>query len=318
MTSRFERLFKARTEQGKYLCVGIDPDLSQIPPIDGSKSRDRRVLDFMKTIVDETAHVAGAFKPQSSYFESLKDDGPRVLNAVINHIRSVDPSIPIILDYKRGDIARSNSGYVDVAYDYHGVDAITVHPYLGKEAMQPFLAEDGHVFVLCRTSNQGAGELQDARVIPFADVETGVCYATEAEARREGVTGLLRQVADIPLYELVAHRIAESWNASGNCGLVVGATYPGEMERIRQIVGGDMVLLVPGIGTQGGNLSESVRAGQGSEWLAQVFNNSSAISFAYKKPGPDGRKYSVHEWKEAARIAAEASNAEIALLVGAG
>lgn len=238
MTTTFERLFRARTEQGKFLCVGLDPDLAQVPPIHGSKSPDWRVREFMKGVVTETAHVAGAYKPQASYFEALGEDGPRTLKAVIEHVRETDANIPIILDYKRADIDRSNGGYIQAAFSYYGVDAVTINPYLGKEAMKPYLdLEDKHFFVLCRTSNSGASEFQGLIVSPLMDYATGKYYATRQEARREGVTGLVNHARDMPLYEFVAHRVSKNWNAHGNCGLVVGATASSEMSHIRRIVG---------------------------------------------------------------------------------
>jgi len=168
----------------------------------------------------------------------------------IKFIHQVAPEVPVILDAKRADIGNTNKGYVQAAFEELGVDAITVHPYLGKEALQPFLNRgDKGVFVLVRTSNPGAGEFQDL------------------------------QVNGEPLYQIVARQVATEWNKNNNCGVVVGATYPEELLLIRQVVG-DMPILIPGIGAQGGDVEKTVRAGKDSRGRGMIINSSRGIIFA--------------------------------------
>ncbi len=158
--------------------------------------------------------------------------------------------MPIILDAKRGDIDSTNKGYIKYAFDYLGVDAITVHPYLGQQALKPFLERiDKGIFVLCRTSNRGAGEFQD---LP---------------------------VGKKTLYQVVAQKVVKEWNKKGNCMLVVGATYPEELVKVRKIVG-EMTILVPGIGSQGGDVEKTVKAGLNSKKRGLIINSSRAIIFA--------------------------------------
>lgn len=321
MTTRFESMYRARLDAGKYVCVGLDPDLVQIPDHVRQEAwppSDSNVVEtFVKGIVDATHHVAAAYKPQIAYYEALGREGFEVLHRICSYIRAIDGSIPIILDYKRGDIGRTSEQYVEAAVRLN-VDAVTVNPYLGMEAMKPFLDQtDKHVFVLCRTSNPGAGEFQNLFCHPFVDVSTGQYYSCRAEATREGANiDELEPTAMMDLYEFIALRVARSWNRNGNCGLVVGATAPDELRKVRRLVGGNMIILVPGIGTQGGDLLKSIQLGGGDEWLAEVFNNSSAIMFAYKKgTKSSGEPYEPHEWGVAAMYAAESMNHETAMLV---
>lgn len=318
MTTRFERMYRARLDAGQYVCVGLDPDAEQLPDVfsPGSRLADN-VLGYVKAIVDATHHKAAAYKPQSAYYEALGPRGADVLLGVCEHIRRVDSSIPIILDYKRGDIGRTSEQYVQAAFKRLDVDAVTVSPYLGMEAMKPFLDQDDrHVFVLCRTSNKGAGEFQNLLCYPYVDMDTGLYYSTMEEAKREGAKGELEVTAMHRMYEFVALRVARSWNRNGNCGVVVGATAPEELGVVRRLVGGDMIILVPGIGTQGGDLAASIRLGRGDDWLAEVFNNSSAIMFAYKKgTRPNGGPYRPVDWEIAAAYAVESMNHEVAMLV---
>ena len=164
--------------------------------------------------------------------------------------------MPIILDAKRGDIGNTNEGYVKMTFDKLGVDAITVSPYLGKESLEPFLQRsDCGIIVLVKTSNPGAGEFQDLIVYP--------------ERSRRGK----------PLYQVVAKRIATDWNTNGNCAVVVGATYPEELLQVRKIIG-DMPILIPGIGAQGGNVLETVKNGVNSKKQGIIISSSRGIIFA--------------------------------------
>ncbi len=163
------------------------------------------------------------------------------------------PAVPLILDYKRGDIGNTNSGYIKYAFGYLNADAVTVHPYMGRESLQPFLdLKDKGIIVLCRTSNPGSGEFQDLMV----------------EGKK--------------LWQLVAEKVRDEWNGGGNCALVVGATYPEEMGEIRQLMGDNMLFLVPGIGAQGGDVKKTLNAGLNKKGGGLILNSSRAITYASK------------------------------------
>ncbi len=282
--STFDELYRARLKAGKYICVGLDPDVKQVPDCVVGKNDARRVVKFLGNIVRTTHEYAAAYKLQSSYYEGLGKNGPGALRAIIGIIRSIDPQVPIILDYKRGDIGRSNQPYADLAFDYYGVDAVTVHPYLGMEAMEPFLSRsDKTIIVLCRTSNPGAGEFQDVLVRPVRNENTGKLYSTIGEGKLDDLDGNFVYGRHIPLYQFVAQRVAHSWNSRANCAVVVGATAPSELQQVRDIVGNDMLILIPGIGTQGGDLAASIDNGNDGNGGGFILNNSSAILFAYKQ-----------------------------------
>jgi orotidine-5'-phosphate decarboxylase len=231
-----------------------------------------RVVEFNRGIVAATAGLAAAYKPNSAFYEALGADGFAALSETVAAIHDGAPEAAVILDAKRADIGSTNAGYVAAAFDELGADAVTVHPYLGGEALAPFLeCAEKLVFVLARTSNPGAGELQDL----LAD--------------------------DVPLYRHVARAVARDWNANGNCGLVVGATYPEEMRAIRADVPATMPILVPGVGAQGGDLAAAVAANRAAGSDAYLIAASRSILYA--SPGED--------FADAARAAAEALDAEI-------
>jgi len=261
----FNDLLGARWSQEKFVCVGLDSELSRLPSASLKGSGEAARLTFNRAIVDATADIACAYKPNSAFYEAQGPAGLQTLIDTVSYINKVAPNVPVILDAKRADIGNTNQGYVDFAFDTCGVDAITVHPYLGKEALQPFLdrANKG-IIVLCRTSNSGAGELQDLPV--------------------NGET---------KLYAHIAEQVTNSWNTNGNCALVVGATYPGELAAVRRIAT-DLPFLIPGIGAQGGDVAAAVAAGRNSRGAGMIINSSRGILFA--SPGPD--------FAEAARDAA--------------
>jgi orotidine-5'-phosphate decarboxylase len=224
------------------LCVGLDPDVARLP--EGCAS----VLDFCRAIVDATADLVCAFKPQIAYFAAAGAEAD--LEAVIAYIRHVAPDVPVILDAKRGDIGPTAEQYAREAFDRYGADVVTVNPYLGTDSLEPFLRR-GAIFALCRTSNPGSGDLQSLIV------------------------------DDEPLYVHVARRAAEEWSALGEVGLVVGATYPDELRAVRSMVG-DMPLLIPGVGAQGGDADATVDAGLDSTGAGIVVNSSRAVLYASK------------------------------------
>ena len=231
---------------GSMLCVGLDPDVARLPgPHAG---RVEAIADFCIDIVDATAPHVCAFKPQIAYFAAVGAEAQ--LERVCDHIRSQHSDIPIILDAKRGDIGDTAKLYAREAFERYGAHAVTVNPYLGTDSLEPFLAHAGKgVIVLCRTSNAGSGTFQSQLI----------------DGR--------------PLYEHVAIRAAEEWAALGEVGLVVGATYPEELARVRSIVG-DMPLLVPGVGAQGGDAAEVIRVGRAADGFGLVINSSRAVLYA--------------------------------------
>ncbi len=257
MSRHFMKLLTARQESGKHVCIGLDPVPKKIKSIRGDSGSDLSCMtDFLREVVEATADVALAYKPNISFFtrEGYGLGGPGALCGLIQFINQVAPDVPVVLDGKRGDIGKSNEGYVD-ELDLYGADATTISPYLGQEAMQPFLdRDDKGLFVLCRTSNLGAGEFQDIQGESTVDPSIGV----------------------LKLYEHVAHNVSVHWNKNGNCGLVVGATYPKELTRIRELAP-DLPILIPGIGAQGGDLEATIEAAQGGP---NLINSSSGIVFA--------------------------------------
>lgn len=249
MERDFLKLASTSWNAGMHVCVGLDIDITSIPRhIEGDA--ETRAYNFACRIVEATADVAGAYKPNTAFFEALGASGPVVLQKTIRHINRIAPNTPVILDAKRADIASSNAGTVSYIFEFLRADATTVHPYLGHEALRPFLnRQDKGIFVLCRTSNPGAGELQDL------------------------------DIAGEPLFLHVAGLVARAWNGNSNCGLVVGATYPRELATVRARTP-DLPLLIPGVGAQGGDLEATVRALYGNSKLDVFINVSRSVLYA--------------------------------------
>ncbi len=248
----FRELIETKWGEKKFLCVGLDSDYTKIPEFARTDDIANTIVTFNKAIVEATKDLVCAYKPNIAFYEAYGDAGWFALCETIVRIREMAPDVPVILDAKRADIGSTNVGYVDAAFDLLQADAITVHPYLGAEALEPFLARaEKGIFVLCRTSNPGAGEFQDLLV--------------NGE----------------PLYRFVARRVASEWNKNGNCALVVGATYPDELREVRGLVG-DMPILIPGIGAQGGDVEKTVSAGKDSRGQGMIINSSRGIIFASK------------------------------------
>ena len=241
----WRELIKAQWSQQKFLCIGLDPELEKIPERIKKGSIEETIYTFNRSIIDETHDLVCAFKPNSAFYEAQGEEGMRALKSTIEYIRRVAPGVPVILDAKRADIGNTNNGYVQAAFTWLGVDAITVHPYLGKEALQPFLDEkDKGIFVLCRTSNPGSGEFQDTVI--------------EGE----------------PFFV----RVARAFSTYENCGLVVGATYPHDIKKVREV--SDAPLLIPGIGTQGGDVASSVAEAKDSHGGGFIISASRSIIFS--------------------------------------
>lgn len=246
------------TAMGKYvarvkatrslLCVGLDSELANLP------SRFLREplpqFAFNRWIIEETHHYVCAYKPNMAFYEAQGVLGWQALGETMRYLRSEHPDILTICDAKRGDIGSTSAAYTHAIFDELGFDAVTLNPYLGGEALQPFLERPDKIsIILCRTSNPQSGELQDL----------------EIESQK--------------LWQVVAQKVAQEWNRHGNCMLVMGATYPQELAQARQLVG-DMPLLVPGVGSQGGDLNEVLKVGLNRQSHGLIINSSRAILWA--------------------------------------
>jgi orotidine-5'-phosphate decarboxylase len=248
-----DKLNAAWASNDSLLCVGLDPDLARLPA--HLRGEPDGIVRFCTAIIDATADLACAFKPQIAYFAALGAEDQ--LEAICKYLRETYPQIPLLLDAKRGDIGATAYQYAREAFERYGADAVTVNPYMGFDSVEPYMEwPERGVIVLCRTSNAGGSDLQ------FLDV------------------------GGQPLYQHVARLVAEKWNRNGQCALVVGATFPEELAQVRQIVG-DMPLLVPGIGAQGGDIEATVRAGRTAGGAGMMINSSRAILYATPEAGED-------------------------------
>ena len=230
------------------LCVGLDSELEKLPV----RFREAQFPQFAfnQWVIDQTIEYAAAYKPNMAFYEARGSQGLDELRMTLEYLHANHPDVVTICDAKRADIGNTNRGYVSSIFDVLGFDAITLHPYLGGEALAPFLERsDKACVILCRTSNPGAREFQDL------------------------------EVNGQPLWEVVADKVSASWNSRGNCMLVVGATYPDEMQRIRQVAP-DVTFLVPGIGAQGGDLEAVVSAGLDRQGKGLMIASSRNIIFS--------------------------------------
>lgn len=264
MTSFIHFLEKRVRQVDSLLCVGLDPHWAEL-----TAPTPQAAEAFCLRLVEATAHLAAAFKPNSAFFEVFGGEGIAALQGVI---AAIPPGIPVILDAKRGDIASSAQAYARAIFETIGAHAVTANPYLGKDALEPFLEDPQRgVFLLCKTSNPGAQDLQDIIVL-----------TPQLAAQHPSSTHLdelqLAEIRNYALYEYVA-LLAQSWQHPDNLGLVVGATHPGAIERVRALAP-DLWLLSPGIGAQGGNLKDSLQAGLRADGLGMLINVSRAISGA--------------------------------------
>ncbi len=260
----FIEMLEDRWDKGGRVCVGLDPDPKKVPEHLRRRDGYADVLKFNSEIVKATKDRTLAYKPNTAFYTGTHDtDARAALRNTVAMIRTTAPDVPVILDYKRADIDKTNTGYVEEAFTTFRADAATVNPYLGMEAMQPFLEmREKGIVVLCRTSNKGAREFQDLDVL--LPVREARAWVTRYRMK---------------FYEYVAHRVAREWNVNGNCLLVVGATAPEQLASVRRIVG-DMWLLLPGIGTQGGDLEMTLRNGGNSRKRGIIINSSSDIIHA--------------------------------------
>lgn len=238
-----ETLNAAWRRNDSLVCVGLDPEPAKFPTHLGD--HPDAIFEFCRKIVDATADLVCCFKPQFAHFAAHRAED--ALERLIAHIHAAHPGVPVILDAKRGDIGSTAAYYAAEAFDRYRADAVTVNPYLGGDSLKPYLDRaDKGVVILCRTSNPGARDLQDL------------------------------EVGGQPLYRHVARKAANEWNGNGNCLLVVGATYPAELAQVRGIVG-DMPLLVPGVGAQGGDVEAVVKNGCTGSRAGLIVSSSRAI-----------------------------------------
>jgi len=288
----FIELLRNKWAEEKFVCPGLDSELGKIPEF-GRPIRDENfnvdtrpyniIVAFNHAIVEATRDLVCAYKPNIAFYEAHGDDGVRALQQTIASIHTMAPDVPVILDYKRGDIGNTNLGYISAAFEYFDADAVTVNPYLGQEALQPFLdMKDKGIIVLCRTSNTGSGEFQNLQVnIPAEELEylQSVRGSWHLSVGGGGTT---------TLYNHVAYRVSQNWNGHYNCALVAGANYPSELAEIRAIVG-DMPLLIPAVGFQQKDVpleqqvEQVVTAGQDSHGQGMIINSSRGIIFASKE-----------------------------------
>jgi orotidine-5'-phosphate decarboxylase len=270
--SFIQQLQAAWQSSDSLLCIGLDPDLERFPQ--ALASGNDSIFSFNRAIIDATHDLVCAYKPQIAYFSALGAE--RQLEQTITYIKSTYPHIPVILDAKRGDIGSTATQYAREAFVRYQVDAVTVNPYMGFDSVQPFLEyQDKGVIILCKTSNSGAAQLQEIQL-------------QEVQAQQSGQKGE-------PVYEYIARLVAEKWNFNQNCLLVMGATWPQQVARVRSIVG-DMPFLVPGAGAQGGDIASIVQAGQTAQGNGLVISASRSILYASAK----------HDFAEAARTQATA------------
>jgi orotidine-5'-phosphate decarboxylase len=251
-----DMLARAERQNASMLCVGLDPEPTKFP--DRIKGDSNKIYDFCAAIVDATADVVNSFKPQIAYFAAHRAEGQ--LERLMEHMRRVAPHVPIILDAKRGDIGSTAEQYAIEAFERYGADAVTLSPFMGWDSVAPYLKYHGKgAFLLCRTSNPGGDDLQNQR---------------------------LASIEGQPLmYEHIAKLAQGPWNLNGQLGLVVGATYPKEIERVRELAP-TLPLLIPGVGAQGGDAVATVKAGlrvSGAQTTGPIIVNSSrAILYASK------------------------------------
>ncbi len=269
MSTFISRLQDSWARNDSLVCVGLDPEIERFP--EHIAAHASPIFQFNKAIIDATADLVCAYKPQFAHYAAYEAEDQ--LQRTIEYIHETYPDIPVILDSKRGDVGNTAERYANEAFERYGADAVTVNPYLGGDSLEPFLNHaDRGVIVLCRTSNPGARDLQDLTV--------------DAGGRR--------------LYHVVADLAAHHWNTRGNCLLVVGATYPQELAEVRRIVG-EMPLLVPGVGAQGGDVAAAVRSGQTAAGTGLLISSSRGILYASR-----GEDFAV-----AARMATEQLRGQI-------
>lgn len=248
MINAIEKYNRRATEANSLVCIGLDSDMEHLP--ERFRKLDMPQFAFNRHIIEQTYEFTAAYKLNTAFYEARGEQGWQELRLTVEYLWQQYSDVLTICDAKRGDIGNTAEAYARAVFDVLRFDAVTLNPYLGHEAMIPFLRrEEKGCIILCRTSNSGAGELQDLFV------------------------------QDKPLWHIVAEKAAHEWNQYGNCMLVVGATYPDEIQQVRALTG-NMTLLIPGIGAQGGDVERVIAAGVNSLRLGMIINSSRSIIFA--------------------------------------
>ena len=285
------------------LCVGLDPDPARIPAHlgTGPEAIDR----FCRDIIAATADTVCAFKPQIAYFAAQGAED--VLAGLITHIHAEHPGIPVILDAKRGDIGSTARQYGVEAFDRFKADALTLSPFMGFDSIEPYFEWAGRgLILLCRTSNPGGNDLQALSVLPAGDTAGA---PLGAQPPRKPASGTTPDAQPEKLYEHLARLAAGPWNVNGELGLVVGATFPDELARVRALAP-RLPLLVPGVGAQGGDVNATVRAGLDADGYGLVINSSRAILYAGKgRDFADQARKAAVATRDAIRAARDAARA---------
>jgi orotidine-5'-phosphate decarboxylase len=246
MSKFITQLERSWDSSDSLVCVGLDPEIERFPEQIADQASP--IFQFNKAIIDATADLVCAYKPQYAHYAAYEAEDQ--LERTIDYIHRSYPGIPVILDSKRGDVGNTAERYAIEAFERYHADAVTVSPYLGGDSLEPFLKyEDKGVIVLCRTSNPGAGEVQDL------------------------------EIGGRKLFHVIAELASRRWNNRGNCLLVVGATYPRELAEVREIVG-NMPFLVPGVGAQGGDVALAVQNGQSAAGTGLIISSSRGILYA--------------------------------------
>ncbi|TSC75083.1 MAG: orotidine-5'-phosphate decarboxylase [Parcubacteria group bacterium Gr01-1014_30] len=248
MSGAVEKYDKRAEKVDSLVCVGLDSDFDKLPQ--RFKKEAAPQFEFNKWIIDQTHEFVSAYKPNIAFYEARGDRGLRELKITMEYLKERYADIFTVCDAKRAEVRNTSLQYVKEIFDWFGFDAVTLNPYLGRDALQPFLDyKDKACIILCKTSNPGGGEFQDLLI--------------------DGK----------PLWQVVAEKVVAEWNENKNCMLVAGATYSEELKKIRQIAG-DMTLLVPGIGAQSGDLKSVVQAGLNSQGQGLILNSSRGIIFS--------------------------------------
>lgn len=252
-----DKLNNIIVKNNSLLCVGLDPDIKKLPAV--IKKSDYSFFEFNKAIIDSTHDLVCAYKPNPAFYEAYGNKGIVELKMTCNYLQQHYPEIPIIIDAKRGDIGNTNEGYVKYVFDYFEADAITVMPYMGIESLSPYFHREGKgIIVGCHSSNPGAREFQEQFVL--------MDQGKSSESR-------------ILLYELVASELIKKHGSNPNVLIFMGATYPEQLINMRKIIG-DMNMLVPGVGAQGGDIKTFVEAGINSKKTGLIINSSRSILYA--------------------------------------
>ncbi len=261
-----QKLKKAIKKNKTFLCVGLDSEWDKIKSLGWNNQ-----FLFNKFIIKQTFQLVCSYKLNTAFYEAIGYQGIKWLKETGDYLKATYPEIPIIIDAKRGDIGHTNEAYASFIFDHLNADAVTVNPYVGEEGLMPFLKrKEKGIIILCKTSNQGSTE--------FQDLELSSKYKVLRIKNKR-----------VKLYQYIAYQVAKKWDKNNNCLLVVGATYPRELKEIREIVGDKMWFLVPGVGSQGGDLETVLRYGLNSKKEGLIINVSRSIIFA-KEPEKEAKK----------------------------